>query len=94
MAPANPSGTDQSVAAAAASAELKAQQEVMEKNKSAGTGVPESADNNPAELQIKDKKPVLFVFTKTAATAYSPNPFFLTNKNSTEFAEVTIDFSA
>jgi hypothetical protein len=71
LAPGDPSGADQAVAAEATSAELKAEQELMKKRSASGTGT--STGDTAAEKQIKDKKSTTFVFPKAYANTYIMN---------------------
>lgn len=89
LAPGDPSGADQAVAAEATSAELKAEQELMKKKSASGTGAP--TEDNPAEKQIKDKKSMLF--PKAAESAYTFNSQFSRN-NSIISALTNVDVSA
>lgn len=93
MAPANPSGADQAVAAAATSAEIKAQQELMEKRSGKGSAI-YSPDEKPAEKHIADKKSESpFVFSKIATNIYAGNSFMI-SKNSVQTINQIIDLIA
>jgi hypothetical protein len=91
LAPGDPSGADQAVAAEATSAELKAEQELMNKKSASGTGEP--AKDNPAEKQVKDKKSTPFSFLKEAEKTYAINSS-LSRKNSIISALANFDISA